>query len=942
MKKYNLLAMFMALFATLPLFAQTSYEMVVEKTDGNKVFIKQNDIKQVYFRAIGENDDDSFGNILLGNDSDFENGNLGNWGTWSFNGSCSIVSPGYQSNYCVALNTETAVEQPDLVGQIQYLVDPYLEPGKTYRIQFYAKSNKANTEIAFRCQDSNKYEHQLVKSFTIGEDWTLCRYVFTLPDDFSDVDEITIDFSNEVAICYVDNIKFGPMNDGSATDARKMLAGTWAITSCDDPNTPVGMVFTFNSNGTGLCEYGTYSDTFNFTYNSEGEFSKTNSDGTKLFGNLAITGDVASGSYSYSGSSKLYSITLTKQTIINDPNNLLPRSLIDNCEEGYIPQGFIVMSGGVQRVAGQKYSNGSRVFAFASGGDFTRAIYFRNDTEYNSVEYGGLEGYKLPLEAGQTYTVSFNFAAWKGGGEHVFFRIFNTDELGVEPEYEEIISTSCILEGNKGVVSGSTSYKYTFKAQQTGNYILRWYPCSASGNMGQWMECLLANVEVVRSGNDSSNDNLINGIYYSFNSEKRTAEVIAGENHQYSGNVSIPATVNYKNVTYTVTKIHEVAFYDNRGLSSITFPNTLTEIGEEAFRNCSNLKEITLPNSLTTIEDGAFQDCVALTTVHVGTGIQTIKKKAFGDCYKLKDFYCDATTPPTLRANVFQYSSYSTATLHVPNANTYRNADSQWAAFGNIVSTGGDDDNPQPTGTYQGAKRVFGNVLLGSIYNETDNITEAWTYDSNGYPTKITSTSDERTINIIPSYDDGKITYKEYNGDTFLGQNNVVTIGSNGYASKLETVNDKGNLETVYLTYNADEQLSAILWGSDDYWQFTYSDGDLIKINDNGSIYDINYETSSGSKILNTGSFILWDEMLHVDLDDIESLHFAGLLGKGTKHLPISYVLNRSDHKRYFTNNYETDSNGRVTKFTYTTKYLYNDGREETKDHDMLRISWNY
>ena len=256
---------------------------------------------------------------------------------------------------------------------------------------------------------------------------------------------------------------------------------------------------------------------------------------------------------------------------------------------------------------------------------------------------------------------------------------------------------------------------------------------------------------------------------------------------------------------------------------------------------------------------------------------------------------------------------------------------------------GDNNDDPQTAGTYQGAKRVFGNVLLGSIYNETDNITEAWTYDSNGYPTKITSTSTERNLNIIPSYDDdGKITYKLYNGDTFLGQNNVVTIGSNGYASKLETVNDKGNLETVYLTYNADEQLSTIQWGSDDYWQFTYSDGDLIRISDNGSIYDINYETSSGSKILNTGNFLLWDEMLHVDLDDVESLHFSGLLGKGTKHLPISYVVNRSEYKKYYTNNYETDGNGRVTKFTYTQKNVYNVGSETTHTSDVLRISWNY
>ena len=231
------------------------------------------------------------------------------------------------------------------------------------------------------------------------------------------------------------------------------------------------------------------------------------------------------------------------------------------------------------------------------------------------------------------------------------------------------------------------------------------------------------------------------------------------------------------------------------------------------------------------------------------------------------------------------------------------------------------------TGTYQGAKRIFGDLLLGSIYNETDNITETWTFDDNGFPTKIISNHPTKNYTMIPTYSDGQVLIKTYNGNTFVSQY-IVTIGSNGYASKIEFTDDNGNPETCSLTYNADEQLSTITWGTSDITRFTYSDGDIICIDDNGTISEVAYETTTQSKILNSGNFILWDEMLPVDMDDIQELHFAGLLGKATKHLPLAYVKNSNTYN----NRYELDSSGRVTMFTKSTA---------TYDYDVLRITWN-
>ena len=57
-------------------------------------------------------------------------------------------------------------------------------------------------------------------------------------------------------------------------------------------------------------------------------------------------------------------------------------------------------------------------------------------------------------------------------------------------------------------------------------------------------------------------------------------------NSSYSGNVDIPAIVEYEGNTYVVTSIGASAFYKCSGLTSVTIPNNVTSIGVAAFQNC--------------------------------------------------------------------------------------------------------------------------------------------------------------------------------------------------------------------------------------------------------------------------------------------------------------------------------------------------------------------
>ena len=77
----------------------------------------------------------------------------------------------------------------------------------------------------------------------------------------------------------------------------------------------------------------------------------------------------------------------------------------------------------------------------------------------------------------------------------------------------------------------------------------------------------------------------IEGIWYDLASNK-TAEVTGSDDAEYSGSITIPATVTYDGVEYNVTSIGSSAFEDCGGLTSITIPERVTEIRNNAFAYC--------------------------------------------------------------------------------------------------------------------------------------------------------------------------------------------------------------------------------------------------------------------------------------------------------------------------------------------------------------------
>ena len=178
-------------------------------------------------------------------------------------------------------------------------------------------------------------------------------------------------------------------------------------------------------------------------------------------------------------------------------------------------------------------------------------------------------------------------------------------------------------------------------------------------------------------------------IYYNItsSSDLTVAVTYSGTSYKYSndytGAVTIPATVTYNGKTYSVTSIDSYAFAYCSGLTSVTIPNSMTSIGANAFYgtawydnqpnglvyagkvaykykgtmpnntaivleegttgiagsafiNCTGLTSVTIPNSVTTIGQSAFEDCSGLTSVTIPNSVTTIGNFAFNGCSGLR------------------------------------------------------------------------------------------------------------------------------------------------------------------------------------------------------------------------------------------------------------------------------------------------------------------
>ena len=91
--------------------------------------------------------------------------------------------------------------------------------------------------------------------------------------------------------------------------------------------------------------------------------------------------------------------------------------------------------------------------------------------------------------------------------------------------------------------------------------------------------------------------------------ENDYVSVAENSENKPTGAITIPSSVTYETVKYTVTSIANSGFSYNTGITGVTLPNTLTNIGDFAFYGCSSLASFSVPASVTTIGSDAFYTC---------------------------------------------------------------------------------------------------------------------------------------------------------------------------------------------------------------------------------------------------------------------------------------------------------------------------------------------
>ncbi len=159
----------------------------------------------------------------------------------------------------------------------------------------------------------------------------------------------------------------------------------------------------------------------------------------------------------------------------------------------------------------------------------------------------------------------------------------------------------------------------------------------------------------------------IGDLYYNLDETNLTASV-ATSNRSYSGDIVVPASVNYNGNDYSVTTLDFNAFRNCSEITSITLPSTLTTIKDYALFNCSALNSLsvetgntvfdsrnncnaiietatntlilgcqntTIPTDVTAIGENAFYGSLGLTTITIPNSVTTIGAYAFNYCSAL-------------------------------------------------------------------------------------------------------------------------------------------------------------------------------------------------------------------------------------------------------------------------------------------------------------------
>ncbi len=228
---------------------------------------------------------------------------------------------------------------------------------------------------------------------------------------------------------------------------------------------------------------------------------------------------------------------------------------------------------------------------------------------------------------------------------------------------------------------------------------------------------------------DSGDDFTVDGISYAITSlEWAEVEVVANSSSPYSGNITIPETITYNYIKYSVTGISDGAFKDCTSLIEVTIPATVSEIGEEAFSECTALEKVfSLNTTPATLGENVFENVLSSCWLIVPTDA----KEAYASAEQWSEFTTLMGLTPLVATSedvtdVTSYTATLSATYEAGYYETIGQGFEYWTSDIDIDTIEGTIADEQMTATLtdlQGGTtysyRAFAKTENTIVYGET-------------------------------------------------------------------------------------------------------------------------------------------------------------------------------------------------------------------------------
>ncbi len=150
-----------------------------------------------------------------------------------------------------------------------------------------------------------------------------------------------------------------------------------------------------------------------------------------------------------------------------------------------------------------------------------------------------------------------------------------------------------------------------------------------------------------------------------------------------SKKLEIPATVHYRNVDFTVTKINQSAFKEHEILASVIIPKTVSVIGPEAFYGCKALKTLKIGGEIMHCGENAFAETAITAPIYTGNtlvycpanqkeykinnGTTTILEYAFSNCNDMSEITIPSSVSTIYTSSFAHCDNLSSITIEQGN-----------------------------------------------------------------------------------------------------------------------------------------------------------------------------------------------------------------------------------------------------------------------------------